>query len=399
MPSPLKVDCCIVGAGPAGAVLAYLLARKGVKVTLLEAEKDFDRNFRGDTLHPSIMEIMDDLGLAEKLLKKPHTKVREMGANEFTLINFKEIKTKFPYITMMHQKDFLEFITKESKKFSNFNLIMNANAQQVIKKKGKIAGVRYMKGKQWKEVRARLIVGADGRFSHMRKLGEFEMEKSSPPMDILWFRIPKDAKKDKKLHTGGNIKKGKIILMLEREEYWQMGYIMGKGEYLNVRKRGLKAFQKVVTDFVPRFKGRAKQALKSWDKLSLLVVESSYVKQWYRDGLLLIGDAAHVMTPVGGVGINYAIQDAVVAANVLTQPLLGKRLKLSHLKKVQNKRKWPTKFIQTFQRIIQKKVVGKALKRELKSIPLPLKIVRKIPFIKSIPARLVGIGFWRIRVK
>lgn len=397
MNSKLKTTCCVVGAGPAGVVLAHLLAMHGVDTILLESEDDFDRNFRGDTVHPSSMEILEQLGLAEKLLKLPHTKAESIQFNGKKVVDFKHIPSKYKYITLLHQKDFLAFIAKQTKKYKNFKLMMGTNAQKLIKKGEKTIGVECLKDGKWIKIHADLVVGADGRFSRMRKEGGFKQTSNATPMDVLWFRMPKDPKKDKGLTSGARLGKGHLFVMLEREDYWQIGFIIEKETYGEMREEGIKAFQKDVVSLAPFLKERIK-AIKDWKgTVSLLTVESTMVKQWYRDGLLLIGDAAHVMSPVGGVGINYAIKDAVTAANILWKPLKEKRLQTKHLAKIQKARKWPTRLIQWFQHRAQNQVLDPTLHFE--KPPLWIRTLGKIPAVRRFMARIISLGFKRVYVK
>jgi 2-polyprenyl-6-methoxyphenol hydroxylase-like FAD-dependent oxidoreductase len=401
-----RTTCVIVGGGPAGAVLALLLARKGVDTTLLEAHPDFDREFRGDTLHPSVMEIMDQLGLAERLLQLRHTKVRSAtvrtAEGSFTLADFSRLRTKFPYITLMPQTSFLEFITGEAKNYPNFRLVMNARVRELIEEDGVVGGVRYQGPDGRHEVRAELTVGADGRGSRVRKLAEIEPVKTSPPMDVLWFKLPR--KEDDPEGALGQVGRGHIAIMLDRRDYWQCGYVISKGTFPELRKAGIGSLKWSFAELVPQFADRV-EYLEDWKQVSLLSVESSRCPRWHKPGLLLIGDAAHVMSPVGGVGINYAIQDAVVAANVLAEPLkeCQKRLvdlDVRHLAAVQRQRELPTRLIQRLQALIQQRVLAPTLRSNAPfAPPLLLRLLLRVPFVRSIPSRIVAFGFWPVRVR
>ena len=395
-----QMDCCIVGGGPAGAVLALLLARQGIRVMLLEAHKDFDREFRGDTIHPSVMEIMDQLGLAERLLELPHTKVHRLTVqtpeNTATLADFSHLKTKYPYITVLPQVKFLEFITTEAKRYPNFQVVMGANVQELIEEDGVIRGIRYRGHGGWHEVRSPLTVGADGRFSRLRQLAGFEPIKTSTPMDVLWFRLPRspeDAKKN--VGVGGRAAKGNILAIIDRLDYWQLGYVIPKGSYQKLREAGIEALRQSIAELAPEFSDRVEK-LKDWSQISFLSVESSRLSRWYRPGLLLIGDAAHVMSPVGGVGINYAIQDAVVAANVLSTPLKNGHLHLWDLAEVQRQREWSTRIIQGFQSLVQQQIIKGALDTTRKFTPPAF---MRLPIWRNLPARLVAFGIWPVHLE
>jgi 2-polyprenyl-6-methoxyphenol hydroxylase-like FAD-dependent oxidoreductase len=401
-----RTTCCIVGGGPAGAVLGLLLARKGVNVTLLEAHPDFDREFRGDTIHPSVMEIMDQLGLAERLLDLRHTKVRsatvQTVSGPFTPLDFSHLKTKFPYITMMPQTSFLEFITGEAERYPNFRLLMGARVRELVEEDGVVRGVRYEGEGGWREVRAVLTVGADGRGSRVRRLAGFEPAKTSPPMDVLWFKLPR--RPDDPEGAMGRFGRGHIAILLDRFDHWQVGYVIPKGTFPELRHEGIGALRRSIAELIPEFAGRVEH-LEDWKQVSLLSVESSRCPRWYRPGLLLIGDAAHVMSPVGGVGINYAIQDAVVAANVLAGPLKNsqaqlKELDVRYLAAVQRRRELPTRFIQAVQTQIQRRVLASVLRSDQPLAPPSwLRLLPRVPLVRSVPARIFGLGLWPVRVK
>lgn len=391
------IDCCIVGGGPAGAVLALLLARQGIPVMLLEAHKDFDREFRGDTIHPSVMEIMEELGLADRLLQLHHSKLRSLNIQTeeqtFTLADFSHFKTKYPYITLLPQARFLEFITEEAKRYPNFQLILGANVQELIEEDGEIRGVRYRGHGGWHEVRAILTVGADGRHSRLRQLAGFKSIETSPPMDVLWFRLPRKA--DEAEGLNGRIGKGHILIMLDRSDFWQIGFVIPKGGYQDLRTAGLEALRQSIVEVVPELSDRV-ELLKDWSQVAFLGVESSRLSQWYRHGLLLIGDAAHVMSPVGGVGINYAIQDAVVTANVLSEKLKTGKLQIRDLAKVQRRRELPTRFIQAFQSLIQQQIFVRALNTQQR---FHLPVFLRLPIVRDLPARFIAFGLWSHHVK
>ncbi|HXR66639.1 MAG TPA: FAD-dependent oxidoreductase [Ktedonobacteraceae bacterium] len=391
-----ETTCCIVGGGPAGAVLALLLARKGVEVTLLEEHGDFARDFRGDTVHPSTMEILAQIGLAERVLQLKHTEARAM---EFETpqgiagaIEFKRLKTHYPYIALIPQVHFLECLTEAAKVYPTFHLVMGARAEKLIEEDGYVHGVHYRARDGWHELRAVLTVGADGRFSRIRKLAGFEPVVSSPPMDVLWFRLP--HLEGDPIASGGKLDlgQGHFLVRLDRGNEWQIGYVIPKGGYQTIKAAGLEHLRAEIGALQPTFAERM-QTLTEWKQIAVLSVESSMLKRWYRPGLLLIGDAAHVMTPVGGVGINYAIQDAVATANLLTEHLKQGKAPTSALASVQRRREWPTKLIQSFQRLMQKQIMQQVFTTsEQPKLPLPLWLILHTPLLRTIPARIVAFG-------
>src|ERR671913_1586384 len=401
-----RTTCCVVGGGPGGAVMSLLLARAGADVTLLEAHPDFDREFRGDTLHPSVMEIMDQLGLAERLLTLRHSKAStftlQTAYGPFTPADLSRLKTKFPYITIMPQTNFLKFVVGEAKKYPSFRLVMGARVRELVEEDGVVRGVRYENEDGRHEVRAALTVGADGRGSRVRRLAGIEPIKTSPPMDVLWFKLPREPEDPEGLV--GRIGRGHIAVMLDRLDHWQAGYVIPKGTYPELRATGIGALKQAFAELIPEYADRLEH-LEDWKQASLLSVESSRCPRWYKAGLLLIGDAAHVMSPVGGVGINYAIQDAVVAANVLAGPLKESQtrlrdLDLSYLAAVQRRREWPTRLIQRFQALIQQRVLASALRSsEPFAPPLPLRLLLRVPVLRDIPARIIAFGVWRVHVR
>jgi 2-polyprenyl-6-methoxyphenol hydroxylase-like FAD-dependent oxidoreductase len=396
-------DCCIVGGGPAGVVLGLLLACRGVSVTLLEARKDFDREFRGNTINPSVMEVMEELGLADRLLRLRHAEVPrftvQAAGGSAVFADFSRLKTRYPYMLMLPQARFLEFVAAEARKYPNFRLVMGARVNGLIEEYGAVCGVRYRGPDGNHEVRARLTVGADGRFSRIRRLAGLEPVKGSPPMDVFWFDLPREPGDPDEAGAVFRFGPGSLLVLMDHSEHWQVGYIIKKGGYERLRAAGLPALRRSVAGLAPELADRVGH-LEDWKQGSLLSVESDRLRRWHRPGLLLIGDAAHISSPVGGVGINLAIQDAVVAANVLGGPLeTGRRLRVRDLRSVQRRREWPTRLVQGAQDLAQRWVVSGALDASETSygLPVPLRLLLRAPFSRDLFARLIAFGAWRVR--
>jgi len=394
-----QTSCCIVGGGPTGAVLALMLARQGIPTILVEAHKNFDRDFRGDIIHAGAMEVMDELGLSDRLLQQiPHTKTDRIDFmtpdQRVVFANFSRLKTRHPYATILPQGKFIEFLTAEAKQHPNFQLLMGANVQELIAEDGIIRGVRYRGSGGWHEIRANLTIGADGRFSRVRQLAGMEQIKAKAPMDLFWFRLPRRSDDPEGLIARFGAKRA-IVMYNTFDSNWQLAYIIPKGYYNQLHAAGIEALRKSVVEVVPEFSDRVEH-LQDWKQASLLSVEVGRLKHWYRPGLLFIGDAAHVMSPVGGVGINYSIQDAVVAANVLGAPLKAGDVQLSHLVKVQQQRELSIRTIQAFQSFIQTNITAKALQSD-NTLKLPLYL--RLPILRDIPAQILAFGIRRPHVK
>jgi 2-polyprenyl-6-methoxyphenol hydroxylase-like FAD-dependent oxidoreductase len=314
----INVRCCIAGGGPAGMVLAYLLARAGVEVLVLEKHADFLRDFRGDTIHPSTLEVMYELGLLEEFLKLPHDELRELSAEinglQFTVGDFTHVPGHCKFIALMPQWDFLNFMADRAKRYPEFNLRMQAEVTDLIFEGDRVIGVRAKTQLGPVEIRAELVVGADGRRSVVREKAELEVETFGSPIDVLWMRIPR--KPGDPAQTFGHIDSGRVLVMIQRNDYWQCAFVIPKGGFDAIREKGLQAFRDDIVRLQPFLRGREND-LKSWDDIKLLTVVIDRLKKWHRPGLLCIGDAAHAMSPIGGVGINLAIQDAIAAANIL----------------------------------------------------------------------------------
>ena len=392
--SKLVTRCCIAGGGPAGMMLGFLLARAGIDTVVLEKHADFLRDFRGDTIHPSTLEIIHELGLLDDLLRLPHEKVRQLNAQigdtRLTLADFSHLPTRCRFIAFMPQWDFLDFLADHARRYPTFHLSMQAEVIDIVKEAERVVGLRVKTPTGTLEVRADLVVAADGRQSIVREKAGLPVQEFGAPMDVLWFRLSR--KLDDPAQTMGRFDTGRIFIMINRGEYWQCGYVIPKGQFDEIRKRGLDSFRETIGQLAPHAKEQVKD-LKSWDDIKLLTVRVDRLSQWFRPGLLCIGDAAHAMSPVGGVGINLAIQDAVAAANALVEPLRKRRVTVDELRRIQKRREFPTRVTQWLQLSMQRRVIAPVLSgtRQVKP-PLLLRLIATIPLLQRIPAYVIGIG-------
>jgi 2-polyprenyl-6-methoxyphenol hydroxylase-like FAD-dependent oxidoreductase len=394
MPERISVQCCIAGGGPAGMMLGYLLARAGVKVLVLEKHADFLRDFRGDTIHPSTLEVMYELGLLEKFLSLPHQRVYELNAQvgqmQLTVADFRYLPTRCRFIALIPQWDFLNFLADQAASYPGFDLMMKAEVVGLIEESGRVTGLQAKTPNGAVEVRADLIVGADGRSSIVRDNAGLKVKDLGAPIDVLWFRISRNP--EDPVATMGRFDKGRIFITLNRGEYWQCGYVIPKGQFEEMRRQAFEIFRAEITKLAPYTKDRVRE-LRDWDDVKLLTVRVDRLIEWCRPGLLCIGDAAHAMSPVGGVGINLAIQDAVAAANVLFKPLREGRITIDHLRRIQKRRELPTRVIQRLQVIVQRRIIARVLGETGPLKPaLAVRLLARVPLLRRIPARIVGLG-------
>ena len=391
----VSVRCCIAGAGPAGVILGLLLARAGVEVLVLEKHADFLRDFRGDTLHPSTLEVMHELGLLQKLLHLPHQKVSQINALfgdlALTVADFNHLQTQCRFIALMPQWDFLNFLTLEAARYPTFHLRMQSEVTGLIEEKKCVIGLNAISLGRPLSVRTNLVVGADGRHSVVRTQANLKVQDFGAPMDVLWFKLTRQSGDPK--DPVARFDTGRVFIMLNRGEYWQCGFVISKGSLGQIRERGLPALRDDIVKLAPFVSGRVGE-LQDWEEIKLLTVQVDRLRQWFRPGLLCLGDAAHAMSPVGGVGINLAIQDAVAAANLLAGPLRSNRLITEDLRRVQRRREWPTRLTQQVQLSIQNRVISRVLRDDsFLSPPFLIQLLARFPFLRRLPARLIGIGF------
>ena len=392
--STVTTQCCIAGGGPAGMMLGFLLARAGVHVVVLEKHADFFRDFRGDTVHPSTLEFMYELGLLDRFLKLPHQEVEtlsaQIGAEHVQLVDFRHLPTHCKFVALMPQWDFLNFLAEQGKRYQTFDLRLQAEAMELIEENGRVVGLIADTPDGTLTIRADLTVGCDGRHSTVRKKAELESADYGAPMDVLWFRLSRKASDSP--DTFGHIEAGRLMIMFDRGDYWQCGYVIPKGGIEQVKSDGLEAFRARVVEMSPFVSDRIAE-LKTWDDVKLLSVTVDRLRKWWRPGLICIGDAAHAMSPIGGVGINVAVQDAVAAANRLAAPLRAGKVTDEDLQAIERRRTPAVRFTQWLQLTIQKRIISRVLKTQRRPKPAPFfKLLNLLPVLRRIPARLIGVG-------
>ncbi|MDH2354518.1 FAD-dependent oxidoreductase [Bradyrhizobium sp. SSUT18] len=393
--SSVKVRCCIVGGGPAGMMLGYLLGRAGVDVVVLEKHADFFRDFRGDTVHPSTLQVMDELGLIDGFLKLPHQRLQKMdglfGGTPVRIADLSRLRTKYPFIAFMPQWDFLNFLREAGQRFASLKVMMNTEAVDLIRRGETIAGVRAKTPEGPIDIEADLTIACDGRHSTVRERAGLEVEEIGAPMDVLWFRVGRKADETENLFA--RVEPGKMMVTFDRGDYWQCAYVIAKGQYDAVKARGLQALRDEVVRMAPILKSGIAD-VKSFDDFKLLTVAINRLTRWTRPGLLLIGDAAHAMSPVGGVGVNLAVQDAVATANLLADKMQHGCPSEDELDAVRRRREFPVKMTQAMQMIVQNNIISSALQggdRPLK-VPLIVRLLTALPWLQGIPARLLALG-------
>ena len=375
-------------------MLGLLLARAGVEVLVIEKHADFLRDFRGDTVHPSTLEVMHELGLLEPLLERPHQEVRQLGGQigdeRVVIADFSHLPTRCRFIALMPQWDFLDFLATCARRYPTFQIQMETEVTGLVIDDGLVAGVMAQTPQGPLEIRADLTIGADGRHSVVRERAGLIVENLGAPIDVVWMRLSRHA--DDPGQTLGYVRGGHVFVMLDRGDYWQCALVIPKGGYDDLRREGLDAFRKTIATIVPFLENRVGE-LDEWSDLRLLTVMVDRLRKWQRPGLLCIGDAAHAMSPVGGVGINLAIQDAVAAANILAAPLAGGAPSLDNLRAVQRRRQFPTRVTQRAQILIQDRVLSRAVRGGAPpAVRIIGRLVRYLPILRRLPARMVGLG-------
>jgi len=390
----LQTRCAIVGGGPAGMMAGYLLARAGVPVAVVEKHADFNRDFRGDTIHPSTLELMHELGLLDEFLKQPHQEARELRAvvngQTVPVADFTKLPTRCKFIAFMPQWDFLNFLSSHAKRFPTFQLHMETEVVDLLTEDSRVVGVRAKTPRGELEVRADLVIGADGRHSTIQTRADFQQREFGVPIDVLWMRISK--KEDDPEKSFGFFQHGKLLVLIDRGDYWQGGFVIPKGQFDEIKERGLAQFQSDIISFAGFLRDRVAE-LNDWSKIKLLTVQVNRLRDWCCEGLLCIGDSAHAMSPAGGVGINLAIQDAVATANLLAKKLQRGPVQVGDLRKVQARREWPTRLIQGMQVFIHRRVVtGQTSGEKGTSLQFVLRLLKWFPILRQIPARFIGMG-------
>jgi 2-polyprenyl-6-methoxyphenol hydroxylase-like FAD-dependent oxidoreductase len=394
-----QLDLVIAGGGPAGVMAGLLFARAGCTVQVLEKHADFFRDFRGDTVHPSTLELLRELGLYDEFLKRPHDEIRSITARvanrQITIADLSHLPVKSRFVVLMPQWDFLDFLAQEARHYPTFSLRMEAEVVDLVIDNGRVGGVRLKDGD---EVRARLTIAADGRSSILREMAGLPKKDLGAPIDVLWFRLPKE--KTATNETGGTFGSGTFVVELDRGDYWQCAYVVPKGAADEIEREGLPAFRASIARAAPEL-APVVDTLEDWDQVKLLSVSLDRLTRWWRPGLLAIGDAAHAMSPVGGVGINLAIQDAVAAANILAAPLARGENVDPLLRKVQERRIFPTRVVQGAQRAIHNRVLTPLVIRKavLDKVPWPLRLFERVPYLRRMPARLIGLGVRREHIR
>jgi 2-polyprenyl-6-methoxyphenol hydroxylase-like FAD-dependent oxidoreductase len=394
MAETITTRCCIAGGGPAGIMLGFLLARAGIDVTVLEKHKDFLRDFRGDTIHPSTLELMHELGLLDEFLKRPHQEVShhtfQVGAERIPMVDFSHLPTRCKFVALMPQWDFLDFLALHGQRYPGFHLLMQTEATDLISNGDRITGLRAKTPDGEIEIHAALVVGCDGRHSTVRERAGLAVDDIGAPIDVLWFRLSRHDSDTEE--STGHIEAGQMMVMLNRGDYWQCAYVIPKGGIEAVKREGLPAFRERVVALSPFLRDRMNE-VRSFDDVKLLTVAIDRLRQWHRPGLLCIGDAAHAMSPVGGVGVNLAVQDAVAAANILAEPLRAGAVTRDDLAAVQRRREFPMKVIQRVQVIVQDKLLSPALSsNERPRPPFVMRLIQWLPVLRRLPARVLGLG-------
>lgn len=391
----MKVRCCVVGGGPAGMMLGYLLGRAGIDVVVLEKHADFFRDFRGDTVHPSTLQVMDELGLIDGFLKLPHQRLQKMdglfGGTPVRIADLSRLHTKYPFIAFMPQWDFLNFLREAGRRFASLEVMMSTEAVDLIRRGETVAGVRAKTPDGIIDIEADLTIACDGRHSTVRERAGLEVEEIGAPMDVLWFRAGR--RPDETENVFARVEPGKMMITFDRGDYWQCAYVIAKGQYEAVKARGLQALLDDVVRMAPILRSGITD-VKSFDDIKLLTVAINRLKRWTQPGLLCIGDAAHAMSPVGGVGVNLAVQDAVATANLLADKLQRGCPTEDELDAIRRRREFPVKMTQRMQVIVQNNIISGALQggdRPLK-VPLVVRLVTALPWLQGIPARLLALG-------